>query len=85
MWFWTFVVVDTAVVLVGAVFQDLFWWSMIVTGVLWTVAVVVECVWSYRQEQALARRRESVSPPRASAAIAANELAPSPGGVGSTT
>lgn len=56
MTFWLFIAALGVLLLVGAVFEGLFWWSMTAFCVLWAVAVVVEMILVHRQERALSRQ-----------------------------
>lgn len=45
MWFFCFMIACVVIALLGVVIPKLFWWSIIGTGVLWAVGVVVEMLW----------------------------------------
>ncbi len=47
MGFFVFMIACIAVALVGVVFADLFWWSILGAGGLWAIGIVVEMVWVY--------------------------------------
>jgi hypothetical protein len=50
MWFWLFIAAASVLMLAGAVFSDFFWWSMVGFGILWAVAIVIEVIWTWKQE-----------------------------------
>lgn len=61
MWFWLFVIVLSALALIGVIFQNWFWTCSAIFSGLWAVGIAVEVLLICRDERARAAQNKIVS------------------------